>query len=90
MSMTQCQYLVTLRAFLVVRVKSFYPRKEKELSKAFDSIRDELHRQYRMAYLPPNNDGGEGWRNVQVKMTSKKNLTVRTRLGYFNRPEKEP
>ena len=69
---------------------AFYPRKEKELSKAFDSIRDELHRQYRMAYLPPNDDGGEGWRNVQVKMTRKKNLTVRTRLGYYNRPEKEP
>ncbi len=69
--------------------RAFYPKKEKELRKAFDSIRDELHRQYRMAYVPDNKEGTAGWRNVQVKMTKRKNVIVRTRLGYYNRPEKE-
>jgi VWFA-related protein len=67
--------------------RAFYPQKEKELRKAFDSIRDELHRQYRMAYVPK--EGAEEWREVQVKMTKRKNVVVRTRLGYYNRPEKK-
>ena len=67
--------------------RAFFPRNEKEMSTAFDRIRDELHRQYRMAYFPPNIEGERDWRNIEVRMTSRKNLVVRTRLGYYSSPE---
>jgi VWFA-related protein len=63
---------------------SFFPMKEKELRNAFDRIQDELHRQYRMAYFPVNKKGGDSWRNIQVKMKKRRNLVVRTRLGYYS------
>ena len=68
--------------------RAFFPRNEKEMRTAFDRIRDELHRQYRMAYFPPNIDGERDWRNIEVRMTSRKDLVVRTRLGYYSSPEK--
>ena len=68
--------------------RAFFPKNEKEMRKAFDRIRDELHRQYRMAYFPQNIEGERGWRNIEVRMTSRENLVVRTRLGYYSSPEK--
>ena len=73
--------------------RAFFPRNEKEMRTAFDRIRDELHRQYRMAYVPQNYvpqniEGGHGWHNIKVSMTSGKNLVVRTRLGYYSSSEK--
>ena len=70
--------------------RAFFPRSEKEMGTAFDRIRDELHRQYRMAYVPQDIEGERGWRNIEVRMTSRKNLVVRTRLGYHSSPEKAP
>ena len=67
--------------------RAFFPKNEKEMRTAFDRIRDELHRQYRMAYFPPNIEGERDWRNIEVRMTSRKNLVVRTRLGYYSSPE---
>ncbi len=63
--------------------RSFYPKNEKEMTKSFDRVRDELHRQYRMAYFPPNKKGGDAWRKIEVKMTKRRDLTVRARLGYY-------
>ncbi|MFQ5789896.1 MAG: VWA domain-containing protein [Acidobacteriota bacterium] len=68
--------------------RAFFPKNEKEMRKAFDRIQDELHRQYRMAYLPRNNEGQRGWRTVEVRMTRRKNLVVHTRLGYYSHPDK--
>jgi VWFA-related protein len=64
--------------------RAFFPMKEKEIQKAFDRIRDELHRQYRMAYFPGKGKGGDSWRKIDVRLKKKKNLVVRTRLGYFS------
>lgn len=63
---------------------SFYPKNEKEIRNSFDRIQDELHRQYRMAYFPKEGRGGDVWRNIEVKMTGRRNLTVRTRQGYYS------
>jgi VWFA-related protein len=63
--------------------RSFYPKNEKEMKKSFDRVQDELHRQYRMAYIPPSKKGGDSWRTIDVKMTRRRNLTVRARLGYY-------
>ena len=67
--------------------RAFFPTSEKEMRKAFDAISEELHRQYRMAYFPPTSDGGSGWHNIEVRMTDRKNLVVRTRLGYYRPPD---
>jgi len=67
--------------------RAFFPTDEREMRTAFDTISEELHRQYRMAYFPPTSDGESGWHNVEVKMTNRKNLVVRTRLGYYRHPE---
>jgi Ca-activated chloride channel homolog len=65
--------------------RSFSPKNEKEMQKAFDRIRAELHHQYRMGYVPAGSGEGPGqWREVQVEATRRKGLVVRCRRGYFS------
>jgi Ca-activated chloride channel family protein len=64
--------------------RAFFPRDEKEMQKAFDRVRAEIHHQYRMGYVPAG--GGEGpgeWRGIQVELTRRKDLVVRCRRGYY-------
>ena len=49
---------------------------------AFDAIAADLHQQYRMAYFPSSTENVDGWRDIDVTMTSRRGLIVRTRLGY--------
>ncbi len=70
--------------------RSFFPMSEKEIRKSFDAIRDELHRQYRMAYVPSKKGDETVWRNLEIKMKKRKNLIVRTRKGYYERPDNTP
>jgi len=65
----------------------FFPEDDKDMRAAFDDIAEELHQQYRMAYFPPNNKNVDGWRDVDVSMTSRRGLIVRTRLGYHRSEE---
>ncbi len=67
--------------------RAFFPRKKKEMRKAFDRIRDELHRTYRIAYSPQKNAAGGAWHSVEVRLAKRKNLVVRTRLGYYSYPD---
>ena len=67
--------------------RAFYPTSEKEMRTAFDTISEELHRQYRMAYFPPTSEGVDGWHDIEVRMTSRRGLDVRTRQGYFRASE---
>ena len=62
--------------------RAFFPEDEKDMREAFDAIAEELHQQYRMAYFPPNSENVDGWRDIDVSMTSRRGLIVRTRLGY--------
>lgn len=66
--------------------RAFFPTDEDEMRDAFDTIAEELHRQYRMAYFPPTTEDVDGWRDIAVRMTSRENLIVRTRLGYYRPP----
>jgi Ca-activated chloride channel family protein len=69
--------------------RAFFPGNDKEMRKAFDRIRAELHHQYRMGYVPARGEEGPGqWREIQVELTRHKDLVVRCRLGYFSgRPQ---
>jgi Ca-activated chloride channel homolog len=69
--------------------RAFFPENEKAMQKAFDRIRDELHHQYRMGYVPGNGEEGHGqWREIRVELTRRKDLVVRCRHGYYgDRPQ---
>jgi len=70
---------------------AFFPGNEKEMRKAFDRIRDVLHHQYRLGYVPGHRDEQPGhWREVQVKLTRRRGLVVRTRLGYYSEGRRAP
>jgi VWFA-related protein len=64
--------------------RAFFPRKPKEMQKAFDRIREELHQQYRMGYVPQGRgQESDGWREIEVKLTRRPELGARSRVGYF-------
>ena len=67
--------------------RAFYPTDEKDMRTAFDTISEELHRQYRMAYFPPTSEGETEWHDIEVTMTSRRGLDVRTRQGYYRASE---
>ena len=66
---------------------AIFPKNDKEMEKAFDRIRTELHLQYRMGYVPAPAEGRGGqWRDIRVELTRRRDLIVRSRLGYYNAP----
>jgi Ca-activated chloride channel family protein len=71
--------------------RAFFPGNEKEMRKAFDRVRAELHSQYRMGYVPTRGEGERGqWRRIQVELTRHKDLVVRSRRGYYSHPQEAP
>jgi VWFA-related protein len=70
--------------------RPFFPKKVEEVKKAFAEVQQDLHRHYRMAYVPTVVDSGTvGWRNIEVKVKSRPGLFVRTRQGYYTRAPSE-
>ncbi len=69
--------------------RAFFPASEKQMQKAFDRICDEIHHQYRIGYVPGRGgEGGRQWREIQVELTRRKDLVVRSRHGYYSdRPQ---
>jgi Ca-activated chloride channel family protein len=71
--------------------RAFFPENDKDMRKAFDRIRAELHQQYRMGYVPVSGEEGPGqWREIQVELTRRKGLVVRSRLGYYSDRRQAP
>ena len=71
--------------------RAFFPGKEKEMRKAFDRVRAELHSQYRMGYVPLRSEGEAGqWREIQVELTRHEDLVVRSRRGYYSHSQQAP
>jgi Ca-activated chloride channel family protein len=61
----------------------FFPRDIGELNVRFSRIMEELHSQYRMAYVPKNAIKDGTWRRIQVRIKGADHLDVRTRQGYY-------
>jgi VWFA-related protein len=69
--------------------RPFFPEKVEDVKRAFADVQKDLHRHYRMAYVPANLAvGAGGWRNIEVKV-KKPGLLVRTRQGYYTRSPSE-
>jgi VWFA-related protein len=70
----------------------FFPEKVGDLIKVFNSISDELHNHYALAYSPKRPADGT-WRAIQLKV-KRPDLQVRVRKGYFSvkrpRPARAP
>ncbi len=65
---------------------AFFPGDIGELNESFNQIQDELHSQYRMAYVPKNENRDGIWRQIDVRVKGRDDLVVRTRQGYYALP----
>ena len=54
----------------------------KELRAAFDQIAEELRNQYTIGYRPVNRARDGRWRNLEVKLKARPELSARARKGY--------
>ena len=67
--------------------QAFFPKGIGELNRSFDQIQDELHSQYRIAYVSSNASNDSGWRTITIRIKKKEDLIVRTRKGYYVLPD---
>jgi VWFA-related protein len=65
---------------------AFFPKGIGDLNQSFEQIQDELHSQYRLAYVPANQERNGEWRSIEVRVKGRDDLVVRTRLGYYATP----
>lgn len=68
---------------------AFFPKGIGDLNQSFEQIQDELHSQYRLAYVPANQEKGGEWRAIEVRVKDRDDLVVRTRQGYYALPERQ-
>lgn len=68
---------------------AFFPDDIGELNESFNQIQDELHSQYRMAYIPEQADRDGRWRRIEVRVKGRGDLVVRTRQGYYALPPRD-
>jgi len=63
--------------------RAFFPHDERELDKVYGEIAAELAHQYAIAYEPPATGKAAGMRRVDVRVTSRSDVRLRTRPGYL-------
>jgi Ca-activated chloride channel family protein len=66
---------------------AFFPKGIGDLNRDFEQIQDELHSQYRLAYVASNKQLDGKWRSITVKVKNRDDLVVRTRQGYYAYPD---
>jgi VWFA-related protein len=67
---------------------AFFPKGIGDLNQSFEQIQDELHSQYRIAYVPVKHEKNGEWRTIEVRVKDRDDLVVRTRQGYYAVPER--
>ncbi len=67
---------------------AFFPKGIGDMNQSFEQIQDELHSQYRLAYVPSKADKNGEWRAIEVRVKDREDLVVRTRQGYYAVPER--
>jgi Ca-activated chloride channel homolog len=65
--------------------EAFFPQQISELTEKCESIARDLRNQYMLVYAPADRPGDKAYHKIQVtvKDPKKRNLTVRTRTGYY-------
>ena len=66
--------------------RAFFPEDVDQVKEAFADVQEDLHRHYRMAYVPETVTSEEEriWRPLVVKVKGRDDLVVRTRQGYYS------
>jgi Ca-activated chloride channel family protein len=62
--------------------QAFFPTSVKELDSVYEKVVAQIRAQYTLGYLSTNDKMDGSWRKVEVK-TTRKDLRVRSRKGYF-------
>jgi len=62
--------------------QAFFPTSVKELDGVYEKVVAQIRAQYTIGYLSTNEQTDGTWRKVEVK-TTRKDLRVRSRRGYF-------
>ena len=76
--------------------RAFFPEDVEQVKDAFLDVQEDLHRHYRMAYIPSESPpeaveaADETWRPLEVRVRDRDDLIVRTRQGYYARAEQSP
>jgi VWFA-related protein len=63
--------------------RAFFPFKAEDVANAFTEIQDELRSQYAISYKPPKFVADGSFHTVEISVVNRKNLTARSRQGYF-------
>ena len=69
--------------------QALFPERTGDLISSFSRIEADLHAQYRLAYIPRKTERNGEWREVEVAVRGRRDLTTRTRNGYYAFPSEE-
>lgn len=83
--------------------RAYFPEDVEAVKAAFADVQEDLHRHYRMAYIPPvrtvpdetapealaEGEAEADWRPLEVRVKGRDDLLVRTRQGYYSRDANE-
>lgn len=66
--------------------QALFPERTGDLIGSFARIEEDLHSQYRLAYIPRIEQRDGEWRSIEVTVTGRRGLTARARRGYYADP----
>ncbi len=66
--------------------QALFPSRTGELVRSFEQIEQDLHAQYRIAYVSSNPEQDGEWREIEVRFPRRDDLNARTRRGYYAIP----
>ncbi len=69
--------------------QALFPERTGDLVSSFSRIEEDLHAQYRLAYVPSRAEHDGEWREIRVRLRDRDGLTARTRNGYYALPTDE-
>ncbi|MGA1366886.1 MAG: VWA domain-containing protein [Blastocatellia bacterium] len=63
--------------------RAVFPKRARELSRAFLQLEEDLRQQYLLAYEPSNEAANGAFRRIEVRVPAQKEIRLRHRRGYY-------